>query len=141
MDKKILVLYTTADGKEVEVEVTEAIANLLADFQREDENYWRKMRRHNELSLDALSEDTEFEPVDQTADVEANYAEQEKNIELTTAINKLSKKDRELIETVYFKEVSAKDYAEKNGISFQAVYKRLIKIYEKLRNILSETVE
>lgn len=141
MDKKTLILYTTADGKTIEVEVTEAIAKLLADFQREDESYWRKMRRHNELSLDALSEDTEFEPIDPTADVEANYIEQEGKVELTAAINKLSKKDRELIETVYFEEVSAKDYAEKNGISFQAVYKRLVKIYEKLKNILSETVE
>jgi len=128
----MLVPYT-ADGNIIEVEVTEAVANLLADFIREDESYRRKMRRHNVISLDALYEDTEFEPVDITANVEENYIAQEERDELTAAIQTLKKKDGELIQTIYFDGVSAQDYAIKNGISFQAVYKRLVKIYDKIK--------
>ncbi len=134
----MLVPYELAKGKIIQIEVSEAVARLLADFKREDESYRRKMRRHNELSVDALREATEFEPLDITADVEQNYIEQEERNELNAAIAKLSKKDNALITAIYYNEVPAQEYAEQHGVSFQAVYKRLFKIYGKIKNILEQ---
>ena len=137
----MLVSYTTADGAVIELEVAEAIARVLVDFKREEDSYRRKMRRHNIVSLDALRDDTEFEPIDPNADVEANYIAQEERDELNAAVGTLSEKDCALITAIYREEVSAQDYATRNGISFQAVYKRLVKIYEKVKTILSRMVE
>jgi len=139
--KQMTVPYTLANGKIIELEVSEAVARLLADFKREDENYRRKMRRHNEISLDALHDDTDFEPADPNANIEEDYIAQEEKYELRAAIQKLNKKDREFIQALYYDEVSAQDYAIQKKLTFQAVYKRLLKIYGKIKNILSGKVE
>jgi RNA polymerase sigma factor (sigma-70 family) len=133
----MLVSYELTDNKIIQVEVSESVAIALADFKREDDNYRRKMRRHNELSLDAMKDDTEFEPADFAADLEQNYIEQEERDELTAAVAKLPKADYDLIQAVYYDDITPQDYAVQKGISFQAVYKRLVKIFAKLKNILS----
>lgn len=130
-----------ADGKIVEIEASEAIARVLADFKREDENYRRKMRRHNLISLDALRDETEFEPVDPNVNIEESLIAKEERSELTAALKTLDKKNRELIQTIYFNEIPVQEYAEKKGVSFQSVYKRLLKIYDKIKNILAKEVE
>lgn len=141
MVKQMIVPYTLADGKIIELEVSEAVARLLADFKREDENYRRKMRRHNEISLDTLRDDTGFEPIDPNANIEENYIAQEERDELKAAIQELNEKDKKLIQAIYYDEVSAQDYAKQNKVSFQAVYKRLVNIYEKIKSVLSKKVE
>lgn len=73
--------YTLANGKTVEIEVSAELAATLADFIRKDKNEARKYRWRKEVSIEALKEETGWEPTDIAADIEtALIADEEKTI-------------------------------------------------------------
>lgn len=96
--------YKLADGKAVEIEVGAELAATLADFIREDKNEARNKRRHNELSIDALREETGWEPIDIAADIETVLIAGEEKATLLAAVSRLSDKQRRLIRLRYYEE-------------------------------------
>jgi len=66
--------YTMANGKTVEVEVTAQIGEILVTFKREDDNASRKARWRNEASIEAMNEETGWEPTDKTVNIEADLS-------------------------------------------------------------------
>lgn len=58
--------------------------------------------------------------------------------ELNKVLAILTKKERELIEAIFYKEESLRSIGKKEKVSYQAIGKRRDKILEKLRKILED---
>ena len=125
--------YTFANGKIAELEVNSAVAEALADFKREDENEARNKRRRNEISLDELYDETEWEPTDTTVDIEADYIAQEEKDTLLAAVSGLTEKQQRLIRLYYYEEKTSYEIAVILGISQSAVIQQLATIKTALK--------
>ena len=125
--------YTFANGKTAELEVNSAVAELLADFQREDENEARKSRWRKEVSIEAMYEETGWEPPDTTVDIEADYIAQEEKDTLLAAIAGLTEKQRRVVQLYYYEEKSIPAIAKELGVKKQSVHECLEWAIKKLK--------
>lgn len=130
--------YTLADGKTVEIEVSAELATTLADFIREDKNEARNKRRHNEISIDALREETGWEPIDTAADIETVLIADEERQTLLAAVSRLSDKQRRLVNLRYYKEKTEYEIAAILGINQSNVHRQLNTIHNALKKILEK---
>ena len=137
-DGRRVIRYEFADGAvcEVETEVSEAVAELLADFERKDKNYARNLRRRGEISLDGLKAETGWEPIDPNADVETQVLQRETLSELYKAKSQLNEKQRKIIRLFYYEEKTFSEIAKNLGVNRRSVSKQLDTILKKLKNIL-----
>lgn len=86
------------------------------------------------LSLDKLAEDG-FDAADSVS--VAELVEDKLELELlTAALEKLDPDERSLIDALFYKDRTVRDYAAEIGVSHQAVVKRKQKVIEKLRSIM-----
>ena len=125
--------YKLANGKTAELEVNSAVAEALADFKRQDDNEERKKRWRNEISLDALYEETEWEPTDTTVNIEADFLVQEETKTLLAAMARLSEKQRRLIRLYYYEEKNFTEIAAIFRINRRSVSKQIETIHKKMK--------
>lgn len=123
--------YEFTDGTTSEIEVTDELYALhLQLVQEEKRNHWRETRRHT--SLEYLSEQgIDFE--DKAADSFAAVALRKDEERIHNAINHLSDKQRQLIEKVFYGEMSLREIERQTGVTHQALSKQLAVIYKKLK--------
>jgi len=93
------------------------------------------LRKNKELLQDESSEWLNYEDDSLLPDEEISLAE--RNEEIIRNIGKLSKKHKEVIELVYFRELSIKDIALMLNISENTVKTRMFYARNHLKNILS----
>jgi len=93
------------------------------------------LRKNKELLQDESSEWLNFE--DDSLLPDEQIAVSERDEEIKSKIGKLSKKHREVIELVYFRELSIKDIAAMLGISENTVKTRMFYARNHLKGILS----
>lgn len=129
--------YTLADGKTATIEVSAELAATLADFKRKEQNEARKYRWRKEVSIEALKDETGWEPIDTTADIETGIIADEERQTLLAAVARLSDKQKRLIQLYYYEEKSFTEIAAILGINRRSVSKQLDTIHKKLKNILS----
>lgn len=127
--------YKLSDGKIAEIEVNSAVAELLANFKREDENAARKYRSRKEVSIEAMKEETGWEPTDTTVNIEAEYIAREEKQILLASLMHLSDKQRRLIQLYYYDEKNFTEIAAILGINRRSVSKQLETIHKKLKII------
>jgi len=125
--------YTLAGGKEIEVNVTSAVAGLLAQIKREDDNEERKFRWRNEASIEAMYDETGWEPTDKTVDIEADYIAKEERNTVQAAIAGLSEKKRLIIRLRYYEGKTEVEIATILGINQSSVHRRLETIHKTLK--------
>lgn len=130
--------YTLTDGKTVEIEVSAELAATLADFIHEDKNAARNKRRHNEISIDALREETGWEPIDTAADIETVLIADEERQTLLAAVSRLSDKQRRLVNLRYYEEKTEYEIAAILGINQSNVHRQLNTIHNALKKILEK---
>lgn len=130
--------YTLTDGKTVEIEVSAELAATLADFIREDKNAARNKRRHNEISIEALKDETGWEPIDTAADIETVLIADEERTPLLAAVSRLSDKQRRLVNLRYYKEKTEYEIAAILGINQSNVHRQLNTIHNALKKILEK---
>jgi RNA polymerase sigma factor (sigma-70 family) len=130
--------YKLANGNLTEIEVNPAIAATLADFLREDENAARKARRRNEASIEAMREETGWEPTDTTVDIEAGYIAREESETLLAALSRLSENQRRLVRLYYYEERTLREISKIMNIHFSCVQRRLETIHGKLKKCLEK---
>lgn len=128
--------YTLVDGKTVEIEVSAELAKTLADFIREDKNEARKYRWRKEVSIEALKDETGWEPTDTAADIEMVLIVDEERQTLLAAVSRLSDKQRRLIQLYYYEEKTMSQIASEIGVSRMAISKQLATIHKKLKTLL-----
>ena len=125
--------YEFVTGEVLEIEVEDALGEVLLDFDRQEKNNDRReTRRH--MSLDGM--DFEGETFRAEADTLREAMGRVDTERLMEALHALSASQKELLLKVYFK-MRVADIARSEGVSESAVRNRLKKIYGKLKKILS----
>lgn len=130
--------YITTDGQTATIEVNSAVAELLADFEREDKNAARNKRRHNEISIEALKDETGWEPIDTAADIETTLIADEERQTLLAAVARLSDKQRRLVNLRYYEEKTEYEIATILGINQSNVHRQLNTIHNALKKLLEK---
>jgi len=136
MDKKDYYLYVKGKAVKVSEEVYKAYWKIT-----EHEKYLqRKDWKYDVIPFSALDNDGHFvdniiyERIDLEKIVEVKMQIEELNKALAT----LTKKERELMEAIFYREESLRSISKKEKVSYQAIGKRRDKILEKLRKLLED---
>ena len=125
--------YEFVDG-DVELEVSDEWASVLAELDRLERNNDKKEKRRH-YSLEACTYEG------------ADYAVEDKGISalfeglgdterLNEALTHLSSKQQALIRTIYFEGISVTKYAERLGVTKGAVSQQLKTIRKKLKKFI-----
>lgn len=136
MDKKEYFLYVKGKAVKVSEEVYKAYWKIT-----EHEKYLiKKDWKNNIIPFSALDYDGHFVDniVDESIDIEKIIEVKMQIEELNKVLAILTKKERELIEAIFYKEESLRSIGKKEKVSYQAIGKRRDKILEKLRKILED---
>ena len=125
--------YEFVTGEVLEIEVEDALGEVLLEFdRRERNNDRRETRRH--MSLDGM--DFEGEWLVSSEDTEGAALCQEDMGRLTRALEMLSPGQRELVLKVYFKGMRIVDIAREEGVGESAVRDRIRRIHKKMKKYL-----
>lgn len=89
----------------------------------------------NNLSLDRMRVDG-VDIEDSRLNVEQNYIDEEENQELYAAISQLTPRQKELIEMIYFEEMSQEMVSQKIGVAQATVSVTLDRAIENLKKIM-----
>lgn len=89
-----------------------------------------------EDSLDRLTEDNAQQFSDGRKSVEDVVIQQIMTDKLHTAISQLTEKEQDLIQALFFEEMTEREYADQLGVYHNAVHKRKMRILEKLKKLL-----
>lgn len=123
------------------VEVTEEVYREYYRMDRRERYLVERDRKHGVTFYHALdNEDMNGEELfaDIHADVEEHLIEKEERDTLYDALLLLNERDRELIEELYFNEMTERELAEKLGIRHQNIHKRKMRILRDLKKYLKE---
>ena len=136
MDKKEYFLYVKGKAVKVSEEVYKAYWKIT-----EHEKYLqRKDWKYDVIPFSTLDNDGHFVDniIDERIDLEKIVEVKMQIEELNKALATLTKKERELIEAIFYKEESLRSIGKKEKVSYQAIGKRRDKILEKLRKLLED---
>ena len=136
MDKKDYYLYVKGKAVKVSEEVYKAYWKIT-----EHEKYLqRKDWQYDVIPFSAMDYDGHFVDniIDERIDLEKIVEIKMQIEELNKALATLTKKERELIEAIFYKEESLRSIGKKEKVSYQAIGKRRDKILEKLRKLLED---
>lgn len=136
MDKREYYLYVKGKAVAVSEEVYRAYWKIT-----EHEKYLqRKDWKYDVIPFSAMDYDGHFVDniIDERVDLEKIVEVKMQIEELNKALATLTKKERELIEAIFYKEESLRSIGKKEKVSYQAIGKRRDKILEKLRKLLED---
>ena len=136
MDKKEYFLYVKGKAVKVSEEVYKAYWKIT-----EHEKYLqRKDWKYDVIPFSAMDYDGHFVDniIDERIDLEKIIEVRMQIEELNKALATLTRKERELIEAIFYKEESLRSIGKKEKVSYQAIGKRRDKILEKLRKLLED---
>ena len=91
----------------------------------------------NNLSLDRMK-DEGVDIEDRHLDVEQNYINEEEKRELYAAISKLTPRQKELVEMIYFDGMTQEEAREQLGIAKSSMTEAMQRIYATLRKFLEK---
>ena len=135
-DKREYFIYVKGKAVPVSEEVYKAYWKIT-----EHEKYLqRKDWKYDVIPFSAMDYDGHFVDniTDERIDIEKIVEVKMQIEELNKALATLTKKERELIEAVFYKEESLRSIGKKEKVSYQAIGKRRDKILEKLRKLLED---
>lgn len=136
MDKKDYYLYVKGKAVKVSEEVYKAYWKIT-----EHEKYLqRKDWKYDVIPFSAMDYDGHFVDniIDERIDLEKIVEVKMQIEELNKALATLTKKERELMEAIFYREESLRSIGKKEKVSYQAIGKRRDKILEKLRKLLED---
>ena len=126
--------YEFLTGEIIEIEVSDDIAEVAIEIERDTYNSNRReTRRHNSIE-DMEGQGLQFD--DKGVAVATIVEEKETNEALQNALDKLLPQQKELVQKVFFQGMSIAQIARAEGVNEAAIRNSLNKIYKKLKNIL-----
>ena len=136
MDKKEYFLYVKGN----EVKVSEEVSQAYWKITEHEKYLQRKDWKYDVIPFSAMDYDGHFVDniTDERIDIEKIIEVKMQIEELNKALATLTKKERELIEAIFYKEESLRSIGKKEKVSYQAIGKRRDKILEKLRKLLED---
>ena len=138
MDKKEYFLYVKGKAIPVSEEVYKAYWKIT-----EHEKYLiKKDWKNNVIPFSALDYDGHFVDniIDERIDLEKIVEVKMQIEELNKALATLTKKERELMEAIFYREESLRSISRKEKVTHQAIGQRRDRILEKLRKILEDKI-
>ena len=128
------ITYKFVTGEVAEVEVSEEIGAVIVDLDRQEyNNDHKETRRHYSL------EGKVYEGMDYAAEdsgLEALFAGPTDEERLHAAIRQLSHDQQEMVQAIFFENVSVNDYAARMGVTQSAISHRLQTVKKKLKKLL-----
>ena len=135
-DKREYFIYV----KEKAVPVSEEVYKAYWKITKHEKYLQRKDWKYDVIPFSAMDYDGHFVDniTDERIDIEKIVEVKMQIEELNKALATLTKKERELIEAIFYKEESLRAIGKKEKVSYQAIGKRRDKILEKLRKLLED---
>ena len=128
----MLIKYKFAN-QAIEIEVAEEWGDVVVELNRLEYNVDQKeTRRHT--SLDGM--DYEGSLFADSTDIQAGLVQKEKFEQLHAALTKLNPEQQAMLKAIFFKGISASDYAARQGVDPSAISHRLRTVYQKLKKYL-----
>ena len=128
------ITYKFVTGEVAEVDVSEEIGAVIVDLDRQEyNNDHKETRRHYSL------EGKVYEGMDYAVEdsgLEALFAGPTDEERLRTAIQQLTSDQQEMVQAIYFENVSVNDYAARMGVTQSAISHRLQTVKNKLKKLL-----
>jgi len=125
--------YEFVDG-DVELEVSDGWASVLAELDRLERNNDKKEKRRH-YSLEARTYEGAYYAVEDKG-ISALFEGLGDAERLNEALTHLSSKQQDLIRAIYFEWISVSKYADIMGISQPAISQQLKTVYKKLKKFL-----
>ena len=126
--------YHFSNGETISIDVSDDWGEILIDLDRQEyNNNHKETRRHYSL------EGKVYEGMDYAAedsDLEALFAGPTDEECLRTAIQQLTPDQQEMVQAIYFENVSVNDYAARMGVTQSAISHRLQTVKKKLKKLL-----
>lgn len=124
--------YVDADGKAIELEVTEEVANLIITSEREEANLERKERYHCSTSLDDALYEGEWFADNRTPDYYFNLKEEEEHV--NQFMNLLTETQRRRLQLkMDDPTLSFEAMAKIEGVGVSKIFKSFEQIRKKYR--------
>lgn len=125
-------------GKFVEVEVTDEQAEVLVELKRQGESYERKYKRRTtkETSLDYLNDEYDWQPQDDSVDVQGAVEREDDAERVRQAVATLDAKQREIVRLYFYEEKTMREIAAIYGRSVSSVAGQIETIKKALKKIL-----
>ena len=140
---KTIANIITVDG--VNVEVTKEVFLAYSQMDRRERYLKKERSKGRELSLDRMQENGGLpgyvgsEDVSDVEDIVLQNEEQAVHKKLVaTALGLLSEGEKQLIQALFFDEISAREYARKIGVSDMAIRKRRNRILKKIKSFFEK---
>ena len=133
----VKITYRFADGHMEEMEVEQEVAETLRELDRQEyNNNQKESRRH--VTFDVSEELAWLAVEDQRlARLLGGVTDEEM---LYDAIGELNPKQKELIFSVFFKNISISEIARRSGVSQPAISQRVQTAINKLKKLLPKTL-
>ncbi len=118
----------------ISIDVPDDWGEILIDLDRQEyNNEHKETRRHYSL------EGKVYEGMDyavEDPDLEALFAGPTDEERLRTAIQQLTPDQQEMVQAIYFENVSVNDYAARMGVTQSAISHRLQTVKKKMKKLL-----
>ena len=118
----------------ISIDVPDDWGEILIDLDRQEyNNEHKETRRHHSL------EGKVYEGMDyavEDPDLEALFAGPTDEERLRTAIQQLTPDQQEMVQAIYFENVSVNDYAARMGVTQSAISHRLQTVKKKMKKLL-----
>lgn len=126
--------YHFSNGETISIDVSDDWGEILIDLDRQEyNNDHKETRRHYSL------EGKVYEGMDYAVEdpgLEALFAGPTDEECLRTAIQQLTPDQQEMVQAIYFENVSVNDYAARMGVTQSAISHRLQTVKKKLKKLL-----
>ena len=126
--------YHFSNGETISIDVSDDWGEILIDLDRQEyNNDHKETRRHYSL------EGKVYEGMDYAVEdsgLEALFAGPTDEECLRTAIQQLTPAQQEMVQAIYFENVSVNDYAARMGVTQSAISHRLQTVKKKLKKLL-----
>ena len=130
--------YELSKGKFIEVEVTEAQAEVIVEINRKSDSNDRKFsgRARKEASLDYLNAEYDWEPTDSTIDIQATVEREDEAEEVRQAVGTLSSRHQEIVRLHFYEGKTTREIAAIFGIHHSNVARQIETIKNNLKKLL-----
>ena len=126
--------YHFSNGETISIDVSNDWGEILIDLDRQEyNNNHKETRRHYSL------EGKVYEGMDYAVEdsgLEALFAGPTDEERLRTAIQQLTPDQQEMVQAIYFENVSVNDYAARMGVTQSAISHRVQTVKKKLKKLL-----
>lgn len=137
MENKTLKVYDTISGKMVDVEVSdEVFTEYKRAVWREEKNDSRFYNNEIQFSMLVGGDNDAYENFHEFIDFDDSIVETSINKKLVEKISELKRQERELIQLLYFKNLSEQECAIVLKTSRQNIHNKHVRVLAKINKLL-----